>query len=199
MNKNTIMEIQFPYTKELLDSAKIPYINQTTSYAIPMMIICGLTSIPKTIHEPTFVNILSVIIMLAGAIILLLTYQKQQTALFNELYVPTENTQAHVTMDDRFYQYEVKNDLNTLCSKHNFCNELTDLIITKKTIGLLFNQDSYTIIPTNAIPNANIIKDLKKTVKTQTFGSKELFRFFSLILACLILINIIGWFPSAPI
>lgn len=196
MDKNTIMEIEFPYTKELLDSAKGPYVNHTTSYAIPMMIICGLTSIPKTIQDPSVINIASVLIMLIGAVLMFLTSKKQVELTFSDLYEPTENTKACVKMDDRFYQYEVKNEFNTLKSTHSFCNEITDIIATKKTTALIFNQNQYTVMPTEALPRADVLKDLKKMMKNQNFGSRELYRFFSIVLGCLIIINIIGWIPT---
>ena len=99
-------------------------------------------------------------------------------------------------MDDRFYQYEVKNDHNVLNATHSFCNEITDLIPNKNTVGLVFNQNQYTVIPTKELPDANIIKDLRKLIKNQNFGSKELYRFFSIVLGCLILINMMGWLPT---
>ena len=196
MDNNKKLDITFPYTQKLIDSAKIPYINHITSYAIPMMVLCGLTSIPKLFNNPTTMDIVSVFIMLIGAVFMVLLNKKQVDLIFNDLYQPTENTIAHVTMDDRFYQYEVKNDHNVLNATHSFCNEITDLIPNKNTVGLVFNQNQYTIIPTKELPDANIIKDLRKLIKNQNFGSKELYRFFSIVLGCLILINIMGWLPT---
>lgn len=196
MDKNTIMEIEFPYTQDLLNSAKAPYVNHTTSYAIPMMILCGLTSIPKMIKEPSGINIASVIIMIVGAIILFLTNKKQIELTFGSLYQPTEDTIAKVTMDDRFYKYEIKNKFNTLFETHSFCKEITDIIPTKKTIGLIFNQNQYTVIATDALPRADVLKDLKKTIKAQPFGTQQMYKFFSIILGCLTVLNIIGWLPA---
>ena len=56
MDNNKKLDITFPYTQKLIDSAKIPYINHITSYAIPMMVLCGLTSIPKLFNSPTTIK-----------------------------------------------------------------------------------------------------------------------------------------------
>ena len=193
MNKNTIMDIEFPYTHELLTSAKLPYLNHTTAYAVPIMILCGLTSIPKTIQNPTVTNILSVIIMLIGAILLVMLNKKQIDLLFSDMAQPTDKTIAKVTMDETAIHYDIKNDFNTITSTYCFGTEINDVITNKKTTGILSNKNQYMVIPTTSIPDPKIIQTIRTKIQKQNFGSKELYTFLSITLILLTMLNIAGW------
>ena len=193
MDKNTIMDIEFPYTQQLLTSAKLPYLNHTTAYAVPIMALCGLTSIPKTIQDPTFTNILSVLIMIIGAVMLVLLNKKQTNLLFSDMAQPTDKTTAHVTMDDTAIHYDVKNEFNTLSSTYGFCTEINDVVTNKQTTGIVFNKNQYMVMPTKSIPDKKIIQAIRAKVQKQNFGSKELYTFLSLLLGIATLLNIAGW------
>jgi hypothetical protein len=193
MDKNTIMDIEFPYTQQLIASAKLPYLNHTTAYAVPIMILCGLTSIPKTIQNPIITNLLSVFIMLIGAILLVMLNKKQIDLLFSDMAQPTDKTIAKVTMDETAIHYNIKNDFNTLTSTYCFGIEITDVVTNKKTTGILSNKNQYMVIPTASIPDPKIIQTLRTKIQKQNFGSKELYTFLSITLALLTLLNIAGW------
>ena len=103
-------ESHFNYETGLIGRAQALYINHSTNYAVPIMIVSFFSILPSIIIRHNVTDIISACCMIICSALVLVTQRKRASIMTANLYKPETTIEANATIDDRFVSVELGND-----------------------------------------------------------------------------------------
>lgn len=188
-------ESHFTYETGLLGRAQALYINHSTSYAIPILIVCFFSILPSIIIRHNITDIISACCILLCCALALLTQRKRANIMTTNLYKPETPIEGTATIDDRFVSLEVGTGTNTLASSNYVISEMTDAMFDKHVYALCFNDQEILPIAKNSFgeQEKEFEQFLKQTMKQKSAPPMSgLYKMLSIVMALFAAANIMS-------
>lgn len=189
-------ESHFNYETGLIGRAQALYINHSTNYAVPIMIVSFFSILPSIIIRHNVTDIISACCMIICSALVLVTQRKRASIMTANLYKPETTIEANATIDDRFVSVELGNGINTLASHNYVISEMTDAMFDKHVYALCFNDQEILPIAKNSFgeQEKEFEQFLKQTMKQKPAAPMtSLYKLLSLIMGLFAAANIVNF------